>query len=40
MGVSLTEQATAPARELDELLHVHRVYLDDEARRNEDANRT
>lgn len=40
LGVSLTEQAAYPARELDELLRVNTVILLDQQRRTDEANRT
>jgi len=39
LGVSLSEQAALPARELSELLTVHAVYIAEENRRNEEASR-
>lgn len=39
LGVSLTEQNELPARELDELLHVHAVYVDEQNAREEAASK-
>ena len=39
LGVSLTEQAELPARELDEIVHVDAVYRAEEQRRAEEQNR-
>ena len=39
LGVSLTEQADLPARELDEILRVDDVYTAEQQRRSDEQNR-